>query len=130
MEVIQNPIIDIYDRLTKAVEPICGENTSMSVTEQVSTFPFYFVKLLGNPTLRTDLEGNETYSSPSVQCESFANGIGALNKAFSIDALSHREMINMGFRRTYGPVEEENSQRSIKRVISRYERLLGNEQTF
>lgn len=129
LDVVENPIIDVFDRLATAVEPIVGENCSMSVTEQVSDFPYFSVSILGNPTMKTDLEGNETHTTLSIQCESYVDGVGALIKAFKLDALAHKEMINMGFRRNYGPSVISNSQTSIKRVVSRYQRLLGHGQT-
>lgn len=121
---IKIPILEIYDRLKKAVKPLCN-NTSMSFSEKQSEFPYYYISLLGASTNDKDLEGDEATILLSVQCESFADGIGALNKAFAIDDLSHQEMINMGFNRQYGPQEMINSDETIKRVVSRYSRVLG-----
>jgi len=126
LDVIKNPIYDIFDRLAKSVYPKVGDNSSMSTTEEVSDFPYFSVKLLGYPTMRTDTEGNETHANVTIQTDSYADGAGALIKAYGIDDLAHQEMLNMGFRRTYGPTPMDNSQQSIKRVTSRYTRLLGN----
>lgn len=121
---MENPITEIYDRLKKAVQPLC-KNTSMSYTETQAKFPYFYVSMVGMPTMDKDLEGDEASILLSIQCESFANGNGALNKAFKIDSLSHQEMINMGFAREFGAQEMMNSDKTIKRVVSRYTRVFA-----
>ena len=79
--------------------------------------------LMGNPTQSSSLDGSECATVLSFQVESYASGTKALSTAYEIDSKSHQAMISMGFRRTYGPEEVANSEKSFKRIISRYSRI-------
>ena len=79
--------------------------------------------MMGNPTRDGDLEGDECSTIPAFQVDSFAKGTKALSEVYAIDDVSHRAMVGMGFRRSYGPELIENSDSTIKRVVSRYSRV-------
>lgn len=79
--------------------------------------------MLGNPIARGNLAGDECATMPLFQAEAYASGTKASSKAYEIDEISHKSMVDMGFRRTYGPVKLNNADNSIKRVISRYSRI-------
>lgn len=79
--------------------------------------------MMGNPTRDGDLEGDECSTIPAFQVDSFAKGTKALSEVYDIDNVSHKTMVSMGFRRTYGPELLENSDSTIKRVVSRYNRV-------
>ena len=83
--------------------------------------------LLGNPTINGDLEGDECATTASFQVDSFAAGFKSLSAVYDIDNASHEAMIAMGFRRTYGPEEQNNIDNSIKRIVSRYSRVYMGE---
>ena len=122
---VDNPVDRVYERWKAAVEPEAGKgNVSMSNSKTlVKSKKYARIFLLGNPTVRGDLEGNESATTLSFQVDSFASGQKGLSTAYHIDSVSHETMVNMGFRRTYGPNETENTDSSIKRVTSRYSRL-------
>lgn len=123
--VMKNPRKTIYTRLREAVKPLCT-NTTTTSSFASAVFPCFSVSMLGMPTDGSDLSGDEAAVSVSIQCDSYMSGVGALDYAYDIDTLSHEEMVSMGFRRTFGPQEMENGDAGIKRVTSRYSRLLGS----
>lgn len=126
MDTVENPRTTIYSKWRTAVEPVVGKNnTSMDNSQIASKFPYAKLSLLGLPTTSSDLEGDECAVTPTVQIDIFTNGTKALSKAYDIDAVSHEAMVNMRFRRTYGPELTPNADDSIKRLVSRYSRVLG-----
>lgn len=94
---------------------------SQTIASTKKTYARLF--LLGSPTVRSNLEGDECATMPSFQVESYASGAKGSSKAYDIDAVIHETMVGMGFRRTYGPVKQSNADNSIKRVVSRYSRI-------
>lgn len=94
---------------------------SQTIASSKKTYARLF--LLGNPLTRGNLAGDECATTPSFQAESYASGTKASSKAYEIDEVSHKAMVDMGFRRTYGPVKQNNADNSIKRVVSRYSRI-------
>ena len=126
MDTVSNPIVTIYSKWKEAVEPVVGKNnTSMENKQTISTFPYANMRLMGTPTASSDLNGNEGAIMPSVQIDLYTNGNKALSKAYDIDSVSHEAMVSMRFRRTYGSSLVDNADNSIKRLTSRYERILG-----
>ena len=125
-DVVKNPVSDVFERWSKEIEPVVGKgNFSMDNSQTIASTKKAYAKLLmlGNPTSRSDLEGDECATIPSFQSESYASGTKALSKVYEIDNVSHKAMTDMGFRRTYGPVLQNNADNSIKRVVSRYSRI-------
>ena len=123
-EVLANPALEVFEKWSKEVEKEVGPgNYSMDSSILIAKAPYAQLKLLGNPTNRTTLEGDESTTIASFQTESFADGQKALKKVYQIDAASHKAMMNMGFRRNYGPEIVENADKSIKRCVSRYTRI-------
>lgn len=125
-DVVKNPVSDVFEQWSKAIEPVVGKgNFSMDNSQTIASTKKAYAKLLmlGNPTSRSDLEGDECATIPSFQSESYASGTKALSKVYEIDNVSHKAMVGMGFRRIYGPEIQNNADNSIKRVISRYSRI-------
>ena len=125
-DVVKNPVSDVFKRWSKEIEPVVGKgNFSMDNSQTIASTKKAYAKLLmlGNPTSRSDLEGDECATMPSFQSESYASGTKALSKVYEIDNVSHKAMVGMGFRRTYGPEIQNNADNSIKRVVSRYSRI-------
>jgi hypothetical protein len=123
---VKNPVADVFERWVTAIESTVGKgNYSMekSVTIASAKKKYARLFLMGNPTQSTSLEGHECATVLSFQAESYASGTKDLLNAYEIDNISHEAMISMGFRRTYGPEEVENSEKSFKRIISRYSRV-------
>lgn len=125
-DVVKNPVNDVFQRWTKAIEPIIGKgNYSMDESQTIASSKKKYARLfmLGNSMAKSDLEGNECATMPTFQVESYASGANSLSKAYEIDENSHKAMVGMGFRRIYGPEKQSNADNSIKRVVSRYSRI-------
>lgn len=98
---------------------------SMENSGTVSKFPYaslYFMGLIGNTYT---LEGDEGTVTPTIQVDIYTTGQKSVGKAYEIDELSHSSLIKMGYRRTYGPELTQSTDPSIKRLISRYSRVIG-----
>ena len=122
--VVDNPSLKVFERFQKEIEPIVGEgNLSMNASETIAKGKYARLLLMGMPTDRSDLEGNECSVNLSFQTEAFADGIFAQNDAYDIDSAIHKCMVGMGFRRTFGPEVLDNIDSRIKRVVSRYGRV-------
>lgn len=124
--VVDNPVLKVFSRWSKDIEPVVGKgNYSMDKSQTNATGKRKYARLIfsGNPTLLTDLEGNECATILSFQTESYASGANSLSAAYEIDSTSHQSMKSMGFNRTYGPEEIANSDKNFKRIISRYSRV-------
>lgn len=120
-EVLANPALEVFEKWGKAMSKVVGNgNYSMDNSSLIAKAPYAQLKLLGNPTNRMTLEGHESTTLASFQTESYADGNKAMKKVYQIDEASHKAMVNMGFRRTYGPELVENADKNIKRCISRY----------
>lgn len=123
MHIVDNPVGKVFDRWkTTVAEYIGEENCSMQASSSIASTPFARLLMVGNPTSRSDLAGDEVATTLSFQAESYASGTYGITDAYQIDEASHQAMIDMGFRRSYGPELVDNADISIKRVISRYTR--------
>lgn len=120
---IKNPSEALFSRWSKKVAEIVGEdNVSFGVSSQVANDKAVFARMfvMGNTSGTLDLQNNEISTNLAVQCEAYST-VG-LSKALEIDEVSHEAMLAMGFHRTYGEDITENSESSIKKIISRYRR--------
>ena len=107
-----------------AVEDNCSMENS-TVVAQIPAATLYFT---GLPTTDSDLEGNEASVTPTVQVDIYTKGQRALSQAYEIDDISHETLVKkFGFRRSYGPELIQSTDPSIKRLTSRYTRLVGLE---
>ena len=107
-----------------AVEDNCSMENS-TVVAQIPAATLYFT---GLPTTDSDLEGNEASVTPTVQVDIYTKGQRALSQAYEIDDVSHETLVrSFGFRRSYGPELIQSTDPSIKRLASRYTRLVGLE---
>lgn len=126
MDTVQNPIETIYSTWKAAVEPKVGKNqTSMNASQTIAKTPYAAMKMMGAPTAKSDLEGNECAIRPAIQIDIYTSGTKALSKAYDIDGASHGAMVGMRFARAYGPELQENADSKITRLTSRYSRILG-----
>lgn len=124
--VIYPPVEETLLRWSKIVGAFVGKgNYSMEKSQTIATDKKKYARLflMGNPTQSSSLDGSECATVLSFQTESYASGVKALSTAYEIDSKSHEAMISMGFRRIYGPEEVANSEKSFKRIISRYSRI-------
>nr|DAI90935.1 MAG TPA: hypothetical protein [Caudoviricetes sp.] len=124
--VIYPPVEEALLRWSKIVGAFVGKgNYSMEKSQTIAKDKKKYARLflMGNPTQSSSLDGSECATVLSFQTESYASGVKALSTAYEIDSKSHEAMISMGFRRTYGPEEVANSEKSFKRIISRYSRI-------
>lgn len=123
---VDNPVSKVYARWQEEIIKIVGKgNFSMSQSGTLASNKTKYARIfmMGNPTRDGDLEGDECSTIPAFQVDSFAKGTKALSEVYDIDDVSHKAMVSMGFRRTYGPELLENSDSTIKRVVSRYNRV-------
>lgn len=126
MTTVENPVSKVYARWVAEIEKKVGKgNYSMSQSGTLASNKTKYARIfmMGNLTRDGDLEGDECSTIPAFQVDSFAKGTKALSEVYVIDDVSHRAMVGMGFRRTYGPELLENSDSTIKRVVSRYSRV-------
>ena len=126
MTTVENPVSKVYARWVAEIEKKVGKgNYSMSQSGTLASNKTKYARIfmMGNPTRDGDLEGDECSTIPAFQVDSFAKGTKALSEVYVIDDVRQRAMVGMGFRRTYGPELLENSDSTIKRVVSRYSRV-------
>lgn len=126
MTTVDNPVSKVYSIWSTEIEKKVGRgNFSMSQSGTLASNKTKYARIfmMGNPGNSWDLEGDECATMPSFQVDSFAKGTKALSEVYDIDDVSHKSMVSMGFRRTYGPELIENSDSTIKRVVSRYSRV-------
>lgn len=126
METIKSPVVDVFTRWGKEVAKITGQdNYSMDGSETNASGKKAYAQLymLGNPAAIGDLEGNECATTPSFQVVCFTSGSKALTRAYELDNVSHKAMVSMGFRRTYGPELLNSNDSGIKKLVSRYSRI-------
>lgn len=126
MTTVENPVSKVYARWQEQIIKIVGKgNYSMSQSGTLASNKTKYARIfmMGNQTRDGDLEGDECSTIPAFQVDSFARGTKALSDVYAIDDVSHRAMVSMGFHRTYGPELLENSDSTIKRVVSRYSRV-------
>lgn len=104
------------------------DNYSMENSTVVAQIPAATLYFTGLPTTDSDLEGNEASVTPTAQVDIYTKGQRALSQAYEIDNVSHETLVrSFGFRRSYGPELIQSTDPSIKRLTSRYTRLVGLE---
>ena len=104
------------------------DNYSMENSTVVAEIPAATLYFTGLPTTDSDLEGNEASVTPTVQVDIYTKGQRALSQAYEIDNVSHETLVrSFGFIRSYGPELIQSTDPSIKRLTSRYTRLVGLE---
>ena len=104
------------------------KNYSMENSTIVAQIPAATLYFTGLPTTDSDLEGNEASVTPTAQVDIYTKGQRALSQAYEIDEVSHGVLNGVyGFRRSYGPELIQSTDPSIKRLVSRYTRLVGLE---
>ena len=113
----------------EAVSKEVGDNYSMENSATVSKLPYASMYFHGLPTSGSALEGGEAAVTPSVKIDIYTNGQRALKKAYEIDEVSHSALLSLGYTRSYGPELIQNRDPSIKRLTSRYSRLVGLAET-
>lgn len=118
-----------YEKWSNAVKEKVGKNYSMENSATVSRMPYASMYFQGLPTSGSSLEGGEAAVTPSVQIDIYTNGQRALTKAYEIDEVSHSALLSLGYTRSYGPELIQNIDPSIKRLTSRYSRLVGLAET-
>ena len=105
------------------------DNYSMENSTVVAEIPAATLYFTGLPTTDFDLEGNEASVTPTAQVDIYTKGQRALSQAYEIDDVSHETLVrSFGFRRSYGPEWIQSTDPSIKRLTSRYTRLVGLEE--
>ena len=119
----------VYDTWSDAISKTAvKKNYSMENSTIVAKIPAATLHFQGLPTTDGDLKGNEASVTPTIQVDIYTKGQKALTQAYEIDDVSHETLVrNFGFRRSYGPELIQSTDPSIKRLTSRYTRLVGLE---
>ena len=119
----------IYAAWVKSISKTDVKNNySMENSTVVAEIPAATLYFTGLPTTDSNLEGNEASVTPTVQVDIYTKGQRALSQAYEIDEVSHGVLNGVyGFRRSYGPELIQSTDPSIKRLTSRYTRLVGLE---
>ena len=117
----------IYAAWGKAISKTAvKDNYSMENSTVVAQIPAATLYFTGLPTTDSDLEGNEASVTPTVQVDIYTKGQRALSQAYEIDNVSHETLVrSFGFIRSYGPELIQSTDPSIKRLVSRYQRIIG-----
>lgn len=126
-KIVNIPIDEIYDKWSKAMSLVVGDNYTIDDIETVAKTPFAKISLIGNPTDSYDLDGNEMSIQITLQVEVYTSGQKALSELYRIDNASHQALMHMGFRRSYGCRVIKNTDTLIKRGVSRYTRTFASD---
>lgn len=125
MLTVQSIIETTYAKWSEKIKEKVGNNYSMEDSGTISKFPYCSLFFLGVPGDTYTLEGDEGTVIPTLQVSVYTTGQKALTKAYEIDNASHETLVRLGYRRSTGPELDMNTDPSIKRLISRYSRVIG-----
>lgn len=125
MLTVKTIVETVFAKWCDALKDKVGDNVSMENSTVVNSMPYATMYFQGLPTDSADLEGNEGAVTPTVQIDIYTSGQKALSKGYEIDEKSHAALIGMRFRRSYGPELIQSTDPSIKRLTSRYSRIIG-----
>ena len=126
MLTVKTIIENTYAKWGEEISAEVGDNYSMENSSVINRLPYASLYFLGLPGNSYDLEGDEGTVMPTLQVDIYTNGQRALTKAYEIDAVSHETLVReMGYRRTAGPELIQSTDPSIKRLVSRYSRVVG-----
>ena len=125
MLTVKSIVENTYAKWGEEISKKIGNNYSMENSGTVSRFPYASLYFLGLPGDTYTLEGDEGTVVPTLQVDIYTTGQKAITKAYEIDEVSHAALIGMGYRRTYGPELTQSTDPSIKRLLSRYSRVIG-----
>lgn len=125
MLTVKSIVENTYSKWVEAVSAEVGDNYSMENSSVINSLPYASLYFLGLPGNSYDLEGDEGTVMPTLQVDIYTNGQRALTKAYEIDEISHAVLAGMGYRRIYGCELIQSTDPSIKRLVSRYSRVIG-----
>lgn len=116
----------IYSRWAESISQTAVKNNySMENSATMAKIPAATLFFNGVPGNTWDLEGDESTVTPTVQVDIYTKGQKALTQAYEIDAVSHETLTKMGLRRVTGPELIQATDPTIKRLVSRYSRVIG-----
>lgn len=119
-----------FTNVKNAISSLCTE-ASQTFVDVPAKFPFMHFNQVDNPETASDLDGNENAVKPMVEITIYTKGESKFTTAKKIMKLADAEMKRMGFIRTFGPREITNiNNTNICRLLSRYSRVIGSEDTF
>lgn len=116
----------VYSRWTESISKTDVKNNySMENSATMAKIPAATLFFTGVPGNTWDLEGDESTVMPTAQVDIYTKGQKALTQAYEIDAVSHETLTKMGFRRVSGAELIQATDPTIKRLVSRYSRVIG-----
>lgn len=119
----------IFTKVKFAVASICS-SASTTYQDTPPNFPHLFLNQMDNPSTAEDMDNNENAVIPMIEITTYTKGNTAFNDGKKIHNLSDPCMRAMGFYRIYGPQQVTNiSDTTICRVIARYTRIIGSNDT-
>lgn len=120
----------VFTRIKKTVKDYCGENASQTYIASPPSFPYIFVDQKDNPSTGEDMSNNENAVEPLIEITVYTKGDASFSSNKNIHKLSDTAMRDMGFKRTFGPQQITNvSDTSITRLVARYSRVIGSDDT-
>lgn len=125
MLTVKTIVENTFSKWGEAISAEVGDNYSMENSSVINSLPYASLYFLGLPGNSYDLEGDEGTVIPTLQVDIYTNGQRALTKAYEIDEISHAVLAGMGYRRIYGCELIQSTDPSIKRLVSRYSRVVG-----
>ena len=126
MLTVKSIVENTYAKWGEEMRGKVGNNYSMDDSSTISKFPYASLYFLGLPTDTATLEGDEGAVLATLQVSVYTTGQRALAQAYEIDEVSHETLVReMGYRRTTGPELIQSTDPSIKRLTSRYSRVVG-----
>lgn len=122
IKAIDNPIAEIFSKWGRAIEPYVGAgHYSVAVSDTINKVPYARIFNIGASTSATDLSGNETCQTLTIQCESIV-GNQDLDEAYELDNVQRNILMGLGFRCDAGGVLAQNADARLIRVVSRFTR--------
>lgn len=119
----------IFTKVKYSVTSLCS-SVSTTYQDTPPKFPHLFFDQRDNPTTAEDMDNNENAVIPIIEITTYTKGDSSFSDGKKIHNLSDSCMRAMGFRRTYGPQQVTNiSDTTICRVIARYTRIIGSNDT-
>lgn len=89
------------------------------------TYPYLDIALSDNPGGNYDLQNNEGSQKPLIVIEVYCNNYDDA-KCYEVSMKAKEFMLSYGFQCKTGPIKVDNTDPSVVRWTSRYQRIFGS----